>query len=73
MNKYDVFGYGLILVAESARALRKEDSKKKIRKSHQNPDVLRLYKEYLGVFGGEKAHKLLHTTYTNRCVIKDCK
>lgn len=54
-----------------AQALRKEDANKKIRKSHQNPDVLQLYKEYLGEFGGERAHKLLHTTYTNRSIIKE--
>jgi NADP-reducing hydrogenase subunit HndD len=54
-----------------AKALRDEDSGKKIRKSHQNPDVINLYKEYLGEFGGEKAHKLLHTTYMDRSIIKD--
>lgn len=61
------------ILEKRASALRKEDSGKKIRKSHQNPDVLRLYKEYLGEFGGERAHKLLHTTYTNRCIRKECK
>jgi iron-only hydrogenase group A len=61
------------ILEKRASALRKEDTGKKIRKSHQNPDVLRLYKEYLGEFGGEKAHKLLHTSYTNRCIIRDDK
>ncbi len=56
-----------------ADALVNEDIGKKIRKSHKNPDVLKIYKEYLGEYGGERAHKLLHTTYTNRCLIKDCK
>jgi iron only hydrogenase large subunit-like protein len=31
-----------------------------IRRSHSNPTVKRLYEEYLGEFGGEKAHRLLH-------------
>jgi iron only hydrogenase large subunit-like protein len=51
----------------------KEDSGKKIRKSHKNPEVIKIYQEYLGEFGGERAHKLLHTNYTNRCIIDGCK
>ncbi|EOD00047.1 NADH-dependent [FeFe] hydrogenase, group A6 [Caldisalinibacter kiritimatiensis] len=34
-----------------------------IRKSHKNPAVLQVYKEYLGEPLGEKSHKLLHTHY----------
>ncbi len=56
-----------------AEALKKEDSGKTLRKSHKNLHVLKIYNEYLGEFGGELAHKLLHTTYTNRCIIKGCK
>ena len=44
-------------------ALIKEDEHKEIRKSHKNPAVLKLYKEYLGEFGSERAHRLLHTSY----------
>ncbi len=47
-------------------ALLKEDKGKSIRKSHKNPTALRIYKEYLGEIGSEKAHKLLHTTYTKK-------
>ncbi|PIY59818.1 hypothetical protein COY95_05090 [Candidatus Woesearchaeota archaeon CG_4_10_14_0_8_um_filter_47_5] len=36
------------------------------RKSHHNPAVLAFYKEHIGEFGGEEAHTLLHTHYTNR-------
>ena len=39
---------------------------KEIRKSHLNPAVNKLYDEYLGDIGGEKAHKLLHTSYQKR-------
>ncbi len=60
------------ILEKRAAALRKEDTMKSLRKSHKNPDVIKLYKEYLGEYGGERAHKLLHTTYTNRCIIKDC-
>ncbi|MFH2028584.1 MAG: iron hydrogenase small subunit, partial [Nanoarchaeota archaeon] len=44
-------------------ALIKVDEKKKLRKSHKNPAVIKLYKEYLGKPGSERAHKLLHTQY----------
>jgi iron-only hydrogenase group A len=44
-------------------ALIKEDEHKEFRKSHKNPAVIKLYKEYLGEFGSERAHRLLHTSY----------
>jgi NADP-reducing hydrogenase subunit HndD len=61
------------ILEKRAQALIKEDLGKKLRKSHKNPDVLKIYEEYLGEFGGERAHKLLHTTYTNRCIIEECR
>ncbi len=42
------------------------DEKSKIRKSHENPVMKKLYKEYLEKPGSKKAHKLLHTTYHKR-------
>ncbi len=45
------------------------DVKKAIRKSHKNPQVIKLYEEYLGEPYGEKAHELLHTTYVPRARI----
>ena len=39
------------------------DEKKTIRQSHNNPDIIKLYKDYLGYFGSEKAEELLHTSY----------
>lgn len=47
-------------------AIYKEDSDKLRRKSHENPDIIKLYKEYLGEPLGEKAHELLHTHYFKR-------
>ncbi|MFH1126128.1 MAG: NADH-dependent [FeFe] hydrogenase, group A6 [Candidatus Altiarchaeota archaeon] len=61
------------ILEKRAQALAKEDSSKKLRKSHKNPDVLKIYEEYLGEFGGERAHKLLHTTFTNRCIVSECR
>lgn len=49
-----------------AKSLYQEDKNKPIRKSHQNPAIIALYKEFLGKPLSEKAHKLLHTTYTKR-------
>lgn len=41
------------------------DMDKKIRKSHENPMIKQLYKEYLIKANGEISHKLLHTHYKN--------
>jgi iron-only hydrogenase group A len=49
-----------------AKALYSIDSAKKLRKSHENPAVLKLYEEFLGAPGSEKAHELLHTSYSPR-------
>ncbi|MDD5245932.1 MAG: NADH-dependent [FeFe] hydrogenase, group A6 [Candidatus Omnitrophica bacterium] len=46
-----------------AEALYGLDRQKIIRRSHNNPDVRRLYKEFLGKPLGEVPHKLLHTHY----------
>ncbi|MBF0207375.1 MAG: iron hydrogenase small subunit [Oligoflexia bacterium] len=47
-------------------ALYREDEGKKIRKSHDNPDIEKLYKEFLGKPLGNLSHKLLHTHYHKR-------
>ena len=49
-----------------AQALRSIDTGKKLRSSFENPDVQRIYEEYLGEPNSEKAHKLLHTHYKAR-------
>ena len=49
-----------------AAGLYAEDEAKAIRKSHENPDIIKVYEEYLGKPGSHKAHDLLHTTYTAR-------
>lgn len=46
-----------------AEGLYKEDSELQIRKSHQNPEIKKLYDEFLKEPGSHKAHELLHTTY----------
>lgn len=42
------------------------DEKSIIRKSHENPVVKKIYKDYLEKPGSHKAHELLHTNYKKR-------
>jgi iron only hydrogenase large subunit-like protein len=49
-----------------AEAIYTEDRSLPMRKSHENPVVSQLYKEFLGEPLGHKSHELLHTHYTNR-------
>jgi len=42
------------------------DAASAIRQSHNNPQIQKLYREYLGEPNGELSHKLLHTHYRNR-------
>ena len=51
---------------ERAAGIYKEDERKKLRKSHENPGVQKLYSEFLLEPLGHKSHDLLHTTYTPR-------
>ncbi len=47
-------------------AIYREDSNKKIRKSHENPEILKIYKDFLIEPLGIKSHKYLHTHYEKR-------
>ena len=51
------------ILARRAAAIYSEDERKTIRKSHENPSIIRLYREFLGAPGSHKAHSLLHTEY----------
>ena len=54
------------LLKARTHALYEEDRNKPLRKSHENPYILKLYEEYLGKPMSEKAHHLLHTHYFNK-------
>lgn len=54
--------------AERAKALYGNDANKKIRKSHENPEIKKLYEEFLEKPGSHKAHEILHTTYVKRSI-----
>lgn len=49
-----------------AKALYRIDSKKEFRKSHKNPAIISIYKEFFGAPNSEKAHHILHTQYVKR-------
>jgi NADP-reducing hydrogenase subunit HndD len=48
------------------KAIYAEDEGKVLRKSHENPYIQKLYKEFLGEPLSEKAHELLHTHYFDK-------
>ena len=58
------------LRAKRAAGLYGEDSNMPLRKSHENPEVQALYRDYLGEPNSHKAHELLHTHYTERGLYK---
>jgi NADH-quinone oxidoreductase subunit G/[NiFe] hydrogenase diaphorase moiety small subunit/NADP-reducing hydrogenase subunit HndD len=47
-------------------AIYAEDGDLPLRKSHENPEIQKLYKDFLIEPLGEKSHHLLHTKYTKR-------
>ena len=52
--------------AKRAAALYQEDASKALRASHKNPQIIKLYEDYLEEPNSHKAHELLHTHYTAR-------
>ncbi|MDD5020519.1 MAG: NADH-dependent [FeFe] hydrogenase, group A6 [Endomicrobiaceae bacterium] len=54
------------LVNARAQALYNADEKNSIRRSHDNPAIKELYKEFLGKPLSEKSHKYLHTHYKQK-------
>lgn len=51
------------IIKKRQAALYQEDEGKNLRKSHENPYVLEMYKEYFREPLSHKSHELLHTTY----------
>jgi NADH-quinone oxidoreductase subunit G len=54
------------IVKKRRLAIYEEDRRKEVRKSHENKEILKLYKEYLGEPFGKLAHELLHTHFEER-------
>lgn len=55
-----------LIKEKRAEGLYEEDKNLPLRKSHENPEIKKLYDEFLEKPGSHKAHKLLHTTYKDR-------
>ncbi|MCQ2793443.1 MAG: [FeFe] hydrogenase, group A [Bacilli bacterium] len=51
--------------AKRASVLYSEDERQVIRQSHNNPDIIKLYKDFLGKPLSELSEKLLHTHYVS--------
>lgn len=54
------------ILEKRKEALYTTDRNLPYRKSHLNPEIQKLYNDYLGEPGSEKSHHLLHTKYINR-------
>lgn len=54
------------IVKKRRDAIYREDQNKPKRKSHENEEILKLYKQYLGEPYGDTAHRLLHTHFEER-------
>jgi NADP-reducing hydrogenase subunit HndD len=51
---------------ERLKSLYEEDKKLPNRLAHKNPDIIKLYEEFLKKPGSEIAHHLLHTSYSKK-------
>ncbi|MDI6601989.1 MAG: NADH-dependent [FeFe] hydrogenase, group A6 [Thermoanaerobacteraceae bacterium] len=49
-----------------AKAIYEEDAQKAIRKSHKNPQIIKIYEEFLKEPLSERSHHLLHTEYERK-------
>lgn len=63
VNKF-IYPLDKDLVKKRQQALYTIDESKTLRKSHENPAIIELYKEFLEKPGSHMAHELLHTTYS---------
>lgn len=62
VNKF-IYPLDKDLVKKRQQALYTIDESKNLRRSHQNPAVIEMYRDYFEKPGSKKAHELLHTTY----------
>lgn len=54
------------ILERRANALYEEDRSKPVRKSHENPAIIKLYDKFLDKPNSETSHKLLHTHYSRK-------
>lgn len=53
-------------IASRKASMYKHDKELTLRKSHENPEIKKIYKNFLGQPLGHESHHLLHTTYQAR-------
>lgn len=51
----------------------KDNDEQKLRFCHENPEIIKLYNEFLEKPGSDKAHKLLHTKYEDKSYMLNVK
>jgi len=61
---------GCELAVERGRELYRLDQERKLRFSHENPEVQKAYEEFLGKPLSHKAHELLHSKHVNELVFE---
>jgi len=61
---------GSELAAERGSELYRLDAERKLRFSHENPEVQKAYEEFLGKPLSHKAHELLHSKHVNELVFE---
>ena len=66
MQRYGITAGNIEILEKRTQALFSEDKGKRLRKSHENPDIQKLYAEFLGKPHSDLAVKLLHTKYVAR-------
>lgn len=54
------------IIVERMEGIRAVDQDKELRKAHENSSIQKLYNEFLGEPGSERAHQLLHTGFEER-------
>ncbi len=54
------------ILSARTKAIYEEDEGKVLRKSHENPYIIKLYEEFLDKPMSDKAHQLLHTHYFDK-------
>jgi iron only hydrogenase large subunit-like protein len=57
---------GTVKIEKRMNSLNLADNRSAMRFCHENPEIISLYKEFIGLPGGAKAKNHLHTTYTDR-------
>ena len=53
-------------VQQRVAAVYKIDEKSQFRRSHENPELIEMYKRFMGETKGHNAHHYLHTHFKNR-------